>query len=116
MPAEPTIGEYVIGVEGLALLRLAFTNDAPGRAARAAEIGGLLDQLDGETRLQAPVGAEYDLQSGYQEWVVRPGGRLVVSDVHPFLVALGWQAQFPTQDNQKGFMRLHRHLPSDGRP
>jgi ubiquinone/menaquinone biosynthesis C-methylase UbiE len=24
--------------------------------------------------------------------VVRPGRRVVISDVHPFLVALGWQA------------------------
>jgi SAM-dependent methyltransferase len=44
--------------------------------------------------------------------VVRPGGRVVISDVHPFLVALGWQAQFPT-DHGRAFMRLHAHLPSD---
>jgi SAM-dependent methyltransferase len=44
--------------------------------------------------------------------VVRPGGRVVVSDVHPFLVMLGWQAQFPT-DQGRAYMRLHAHLPSD---
>jgi SAM-dependent methyltransferase len=44
--------------------------------------------------------------------VVRPGGRIVVSDVHPFLVMLGWQAQFPT-DHGRAYMRLHAHLPSD---
>ncbi|MDD7941553.1 class I SAM-dependent methyltransferase [Actinomycetospora lutea] len=44
--------------------------------------------------------------------VVRPGGRIVISDVHPFLVMLGWQAQFPT-DQGRAFMRLHAHLPSD---
>ncbi|MEJ2862128.1 class I SAM-dependent methyltransferase [Actinomycetospora flava] len=44
--------------------------------------------------------------------VVRPGGRVVISDVHPFLVMLGWQAQFPT-DHGRGFMRLHHHVPSD---
>ena len=44
--------------------------------------------------------------------VVRPGGRVVVSDVHPFLVTLGWQAQFPT-DHGPAFMRLQSHLPSD---
>jgi SAM-dependent methyltransferase len=44
--------------------------------------------------------------------VVRPGGRIVISDVHPFLVLLGWQAQFPT-DQGRAYMRLHAHLPSE---
>jgi SAM-dependent methyltransferase len=44
--------------------------------------------------------------------VVRPGGRILVSDVHPFLVQLGWQAQFPT-DAGRAFMRLHRHRVTD---
>jgi ubiquinone/menaquinone biosynthesis C-methylase UbiE len=44
--------------------------------------------------------------------VVRPGGRIVISDVHPFLTALGWQAQFRYADGGAGFVRLHRHLPS----
>lgn len=223
MSSVPTLGEYVLGVEGLALLRLAFTSDADGRAARTAEIHDLLGLLD-ETRLRAPIGAEYDLERGYRQWsatydqplrlfpieeppmraliegipagtaldaacgtgrystflaeqghdvigvdesdamlaiarrklpaadfrhgdltalplqgnsvdaavcalalvhvpdlssalcefarVLRPGGRLIISDVHPFLVALGWQAQFPAEDTQTGFMRLHYHLPS----
>jgi SAM-dependent methyltransferase len=229
--ARPTLGEYVIGVAGLALMRLAFTDDAAGRAARTAEIRDLLGQLDHETRLQAPVGTEYDLGTGYQQWsatydqplrlfpieeppmkalietlppgtvldaacgtgrystmlasqghdvigvdqsaamldtartklpsadfregdltalplpgrsvdavvcalalvhvpqvasalnefarVLRPGGRLIISDVHPFLVMLGWQAQFPAQGGEdgqapgRGFMRLHGHLPSE---
>jgi hypothetical protein len=36
----------------------------------------------------------------------------VISDVHPFLTALGWQAQFRTDDGGTGFERLHPHLPS----
>jgi SAM-dependent methyltransferase len=44
--------------------------------------------------------------------VARPGGRVVVSDVHPFLVALGWQAQFRSAAGGTGLIRLHRHLPS----
>ncbi len=219
----PTLGDYVIGVEGLALLRQALAGDAAGRAARAGEIRDLLRQLDHGTRLSAPVGTEYDLRNGYQEWsatydqplrlfpieeppmralidtippgtaldagcgtgrystilaerghavigvdqsgamldiarrklpaadfrdadltalplpagsvdavvcalalvhlpdvspamrefarVLRPGGRLVISDVHPFLVSLGWQAQFPAA-GERGFIRLHSHLPS----
>jgi SAM-dependent methyltransferase len=45
--------------------------------------------------------------------VVRPSGRIVISDVHPFLVQLGWQAQFRTSEGEAGFMRLNAHLPSD---
>ncbi|MFO1047285.1 MAG: hypothetical protein U1E52_05220 [Geminicoccaceae bacterium] len=37
----------------------------------------------------------------------------MISDVHPFLVALGWQAQFRTAEGGVGFVRLNRHLPSD---
>ncbi len=225
MSSEPTLGEYVIGVAGVALLRLAFTSDAEGRAARTAEIRDLLGQLDRGTRLRAPIGTEYDLQNGYQQWsatydqplrlfpieeppmralidsippgtaldaacgtgrcasvlaerghsvigvdqsgamldiarrklpaadfrqgnvtalplpgssvdavvcalalvhvpdvsaalrefarVLRRGGRLVISDVHPFLVSLGWQAEFPAADTRRGFMRLYCHLPSE---
>lgn len=230
MPAQPTLGEYLIGVAGLALMRLAFTDDAAGRAARTEEIRDILSELDHGTQFRVPVATEYDLRTGYQEWsatydqplrlfpieeppmralietlppgtvldaacgtgrystiladrghevigvdqsgamldiarkkltaadfregdltalplrdrsvdavvcalalvhvpdlscamrefarVLRPGGRLVISDVHPFLVILGWQAQFPAhdggggQDPQRGFMRLHCHLAS----
>ena len=230
MPAQPTLGEYVIGVAGLALMRLAFTGDAAGRAQRTEEIRDILSELGQGTRFRAPVATEYDLRTGYQEWsatydqplrlfpieeppmralietlppgtvldaacgtgrysavlagrghevigvdqsgamldiarkklpaadfregdltalplpdrsvdavvcalalvhvpdlsramrefarVMRPGGRLVISDVHPFLVILGWQAQFPAHDGggghdpERGFMRLHCHLAS----
>jgi SAM-dependent methyltransferase len=229
--AQPTLGQYVIGVEGLALMRVGFTGDAAGRAARITEIRDLLGHLDQETRLQAPIATEHDLGTGYQEWsatydqplrlfpieeppmravietlppgtvldaacgtgrysimlaarghevigvdqsgamldiarkklpsgdfregdltalplpgrsvdavvcalalvhvpdvasalrefarVLRPSGRLVISDVHPFLVMLGWQAHFPAQDGGDGedprwaFMRLHCHFASE---
>ena len=45
--------------------------------------------------------------------VLRPGGRVIISDVHPFLVMLGWQAQFRTEGGGAGFMRLNGHLLSD---
>jgi ubiquinone/menaquinone biosynthesis C-methylase UbiE len=45
--------------------------------------------------------------------VLRPGGRVIISDVHPFLIMLGWQAQFRTEGGGAGFMRLNGHLLSD---
>jgi SAM-dependent methyltransferase len=226
MSAKPTLGEMLLGTEGLALLRLAFTDDAAARQARVDEIRSLLSQPEHAAHLAAPVDApEYDLTEGYALWsetydqplrlfpieqptmhalldplpaslmldaacgtgrystylaarghriigvdsspamlakarrklpqsefrdgdlealpleatsvdvavcalamvhlpkvhravtelarVVRPAGRVIISDVHPFLVLLGWQAQFRTADGAKGFMRLHPHLPSE---
>jgi len=221
----PTLGEYLLGVEGLALLRLAFGDDPDARAARTAEIHDLASRIATDPALGAPLGAEYDLDDGYRVWsatydrplrlfpieeprmhalidacppgtaldaacgtgrystylaarghtvigvdqspsmlerarqklpeatfhqgdlaelpapdesvdvvvcalalvhvpslaeamaefarVLRPGGRLIVSDVHPFLVLLAWQAQFPAEGGGRGFMRLHCHLPSE---
>jgi ubiquinone/menaquinone biosynthesis C-methylase UbiE len=221
---KPRLGELLLGTEGLALLRLAFTADDATRTARVAEIRTLLDQME-EPELSAPLAApEYDLNQGYDLWsktydaplrlffieqppmhalfatlapgavldaacgtgrhsaelaargdrvigvdrspamlekaraklpqtdfregdlaalpvdsgsfdavvcalalvhlpdlsgpmaefsrVLRPGGRLLISDVHPFVVLLGWQAQFRTADGA-GFMRLNQHLLSD---
>jgi SAM-dependent methyltransferase len=45
--------------------------------------------------------------------VVRPGGRLVISDVHPVLSALGVAAYFVAADGSSGFVRNHRHLHSE---
>lgn len=220
------IGEYLVGVEGLALLRLAFAEAADERADRLTELRGLLDGLDTDEALGTPAaGTEHGLDDGYRVWsesydgplrlfpieappvhrrvdelpigvtldaacgsgrhseylaaagqsvigvdrsqemlslaarkvpagrflrgdltalpldgdtvdaalcalalvhlpdldavfgefarTIRPGGRLIVSDVHPMLVALGWQAQFVSGDDARGFIRLHRHLVSD---
>lgn len=55
-----------------------------------------------------------DLGAAFAEFarVLRPGGRVIISDVHPFLVMLGWQPQF-TVDSGRAYMRLHAHKPSD---
>lgn len=226
LDAKPTLGELLLGIEGLALLRLAFAEDAAARRARVSEIRALLEQLDDTPALATPIAApEYDMGEGYALWsetydqplrlfpiehpvmralldplpastaldaacgtgrysaylaarghrvvgvdrsgamlakaraklpegefregdlealplesgsvdaavcalamvhlpeiataiaelarVVRPGGRVIISDVHPFVVMLGWQAQFRTADGGAGFMRLHPHLPSE---
>jgi SAM-dependent methyltransferase len=42
--------------------------------------------------------------------VVRPGGRIVISDVHPALSILGVAAFFRAADGSSAFVRNHRHL------
>ena len=44
--------------------------------------------------------------------VLRAGGRVVVSDVHPTFVALGAQAAYRVDDKRVGFVRNHQHWPA----
>jgi hypothetical protein len=41
------------------------------------------------------------------------GGRLIVSVLHPFLAALGWQAPFSGADGRRGFVREYPHTHAD---
>jgi len=43
---------------------------------------------------------------------VRPGGRLIVSDFHPFCLLIGWRASFRTAD-AKFIVPNYLHLPSE---
>ncbi len=44
---------------------------------------------------------------------VRPGGRVILTDIHPCMVHLGGQAAFPDEDGAWAFVRAHPHLHSD---
>jgi ubiquinone/menaquinone biosynthesis C-methylase UbiE len=41
--------------------------------------------------------------------VLKPGGRLVVSVLHPFQAYLGWHARFVDARRRRGFVREHAH-------
>src|SRR5262245_18393805 len=224
MTLRPNLGEMLLGIEGLALLRLAANGDTAERRARVDEIRALIRQIDAP-ELTGTTGTEYDVSDGYRLWsetydgplrlspletpimhrlfdalapsvvldaacgtgrhsaslaqrghriigvdlspemlhrarangvagrylegsftalplradavdaavcalamvhlpdvsdaarelarVVRPGGRVMPSDVHPLVILLGWQAQYRTASGQAGFMRIHPHHPSD---
>lgn len=45
--------------------------------------------------------------------VVRPGGHIVISDVHPFSVTLGAQARYRSPAAGRGFVRNYVHLTAD---
>lgn len=45
--------------------------------------------------------------------VLRPGGQLVISVLHPMLACLGWHAPFAGPDGERGFVREHPHGHGD---
>ncbi|MGH2860120.1 MAG: class I SAM-dependent methyltransferase [Solirubrobacteraceae bacterium] len=45
--------------------------------------------------------------------VLRSGGRLIISVLHPFQALLGWNAPFSGGDGSRGFVREHPHLHAD---
>ena len=45
--------------------------------------------------------------------VVRPGGHVVISDVHPFAVGLGAHGGYSNEHGEHGIIRNHVHLASD---
>lgn len=44
--------------------------------------------------------------------VVRPGGHIIISDIHPWLVALGGQAEFHDKAGKRGYIRNYIHWHS----
>jgi ubiquinone/menaquinone biosynthesis C-methylase UbiE len=45
--------------------------------------------------------------------VLKPGGRLVLSVLHPFQAYLGWHAPFEDAQGERGFVREHPHTHAD---
>jgi SAM-dependent methyltransferase len=56
-----------------------------------------------------------ELRAGVAELarVLKPGGRLVVSVLHPFQAHLGWHARFADAQGRRGFVREHAHTHAD---
>jgi hypothetical protein len=63
----PTLGELMIGVEGLALLRLLYTDTADAIDARAARMTETRELL-ARSSVSEPLGRELDLSDGYARW------------------------------------------------
>jgi SAM-dependent methyltransferase len=45
--------------------------------------------------------------------VLRPGGRMVISVLHPFQAHLGWHAPFSDERGERAFVREHPHTHAD---
>lgn len=110
------LGHDVVGVDGTP----AMLEEARRRVPEAEFRLGLLAELpvDDEsmdlavcslalTHLEDPAPAFAELAR-----VVRPGGRIVTSDVHPLLVSLGSQAAYRVDEEVAGFVVNNVHFPS----
>jgi SAM-dependent methyltransferase len=57
--------------------------------------------------------ADLDRATGELARVLRPGGRLVISVLHPFQAFLGWHAPFEDEQGRRRFVREHTHTHAD---
>jgi ubiquinone/menaquinone biosynthesis C-methylase UbiE len=57
--------------------------------------------------------ADLDAAVGELARVLRPGGRCVISALHPFQAVLGWHAPFEDEAGARHFVREHTHTHAD---
>ncbi|MCU1465751.1 MAG: hypothetical protein JWM72_1679 [Actinomycetia bacterium] len=57
--------------------------------------------------------ADLDAAVGELARVMRPGGRCVISALHPFQAVLGWHAPFEDEAGARRFVREHAHTHAD---
>ena len=82
MAEQPTFGDFVLGLEGLAILR-AWMTDPITVKARSKKIGEIAGQLD-EAPWASPIaGVERTVATGYSEWAEsydEPGNPAIVAE------------------------------------
>jgi SAM-dependent methyltransferase len=107
------LGHDVVGVDASPAMLEKARARVPEADFRIGELAALPFETDSFdlavcslalTHLEDPAPAIAELAR-----VVRPGGRIVLSDVHPYWVALGAQAAFRDVDDRRGYIHNHVH-------
>jgi ubiquinone/menaquinone biosynthesis C-methylase UbiE len=111
------LGHQVVGVDGSPEMLAKAKADVPGADFREGDLISLpVDAASFDVAVCA-LALEHvdDLDAAIAELarVVRPGGRIVVSDLHPTAVAVGGAAFFMDAGGGAGVVRGYRHLHSD---
>lgn len=110
--------EQVIGVDGNEAMLARASEKVPGVDLRRGELNAL-PVGDGEVAgavCALALSHLVDLGPPVAELarVLRPGGRLIVSNPHPFATAiLGWRAVFLDSDGNRSMIPEYPHLHSD---
>jgi ubiquinone/menaquinone biosynthesis C-methylase UbiE len=109
------LGHQVVGVDASAAMLERARQNARGVDLMPGELESLPLETGSVDLAVCSLALTHlaDLEPALTEFarVVRPGGRIVVSDVHPCLVALGAQAFFRNEEDEPGYVRNHVHWP-----
>lgn len=111
------LGHRVVGVDGSPEMLATASTSVPGCDLREGELTSLPLDAESVDLAVCALALEHvaDLDAAISELarVVRPGGRLVLSDLHPIAIAVGGAAYFQDASGGAGVVRGYRHLHGD---
>jgi len=112
-----SLGHQVVGVDGSPEMLSLARERHPSAELRAGDLGALpvADESVDVALCALALTHSSDLGPPIAELsrVLRPGGRLVTTDMHPLLSALGGHALFTCPDGRPAFVREAAHLHGD---
>jgi len=111
------LGHRVIGVDGSPEMLARAREEVPRAQFREGDLTSLPVEDASVDLAVCALALEHveDLPTAIRGLarVVRPGGRILLSDLHPAAIALGGGAYFQDAGGGAGVVRGHRHLHSD---
>lgn len=111
------LGHRVIGVDGSPDMLAKARADVGGCEFREGDLTSLPVDAESVDLAVCALALEHvaDLDAAVTELarVVRPGGRIIVSDLHPAAVAVGGAAYFQDAGGGAGVVRGYQHLHGD---